>query len=117
MPIWVYTIGIYAVIIAGGYWYYTSTQAEILDLNLANAAYMSANATQLETIKRQTEDAKENQAAYIELDKKLDLAEVYSNSLEKKLQKHDRSRVKARCQNFALCGGGRLSRCIGGQNF
>ncbi len=93
MPLWVYKLGILAVLLAGGYWYYTSTQAKILELELFNQAYESAQVQQLATIARLKNASVKNQAAYIELDKKLDSAKDYSNSLEKKLQKHNLTRL------------------------
>jgi len=93
MPTWIYTIGIYAAIFGGGYWYYTSTQETILNLNIDNAAYKSANVQMVATIQQLSVDAEETAAAQQQLQSDRDEAEKYGRTLEKKLQKHNLTRL------------------------
>lgn len=93
MPTWIYTLGIYAAIAAGGYFYYTWSQSEIMDLTLENAVYESAHVQNLATIQQLQDTAEENEESYKELNGRKDLAEEYGRTLEKKLQKHNLTRL------------------------
>ena len=93
MPLWIYKLGAIALALGIAYGYYWWSQKEILNLELANQAYESAQRQNLATIARQNKEAEDNQKAYNLLDSRLDKAEEYSTSLEKKLQKHNLTRL------------------------
>ena len=93
MPQWAYTIVIYIAISLGGYWYYTSTQATILELNTNNALLSSANATQMVVINDLQEEKEADHEAYLELDGRLKASVTYQDKLHRILQKHNLTRL------------------------
>jgi len=93
MPTWIYTVGIYAAIIIGGYFYYTTTQNKLEAYAVSTAKYELAIQTNNETIQRLEDDAEERTASFNELSRQLDISEAYQDSLHELLQKHDLTRL------------------------
>ena len=93
MPTWIYTVGIYAAIFIGAYFYYTTTQAKLEQYAVAEAQYISAIKNHENTINRLEDSITENTATFNELTRQLNVSEEYQDSLHELLQKHDLTRL------------------------
>ena len=86
-------LGLVGGVIYGGWYYYKDTQARIQTLTENSAKLEIAATAQKNTIDTLVEDAKKYAELNSQLQKKLESANDYKNTLISKLRKHDLARL------------------------
>ena len=86
-------IGLIGGVLYGGYYYYKDTQARIQTLTDNSAKLEQAAQTQKQTIDTLIADAEKFAKLNSQLQKKLEAANDYKNTLISKLRKHDLARL------------------------
>ena len=86
-------IGLVGGVVYGGWYYYKDTQARIQVLTENSAKLETATKLQKNTINTLVADAKKYAELNSQLQKKLEAANDYKNTLISKLRKHDLARL------------------------